>query len=82
MRSMVLVVTLQVVSNLQAATHEFLENGGYDRPPWGHWVLTTWDPTSSLYFIRMDTWNEAKLQRVRGILKRMRKGLGKKQHPR
>ncbi|CAN0144776.1 unnamed protein product [Scytosiphon promiscuus] len=66
------VINARSILKLQEAVDRFLENGGFDDPPWVHWILTLGNPQPPGYFIMPDTWNKARLQRVRAMLGSLR----------
>ncbi|CAN0175538.1 unnamed protein product [Scytosiphon promiscuus] len=66
---------------LKNETESFLAKGGFDDPPWVHWILRAGINEGSTYFTMPDTWNAEKLHAVRELLARLRTSF-RWQHPR
>ncbi|CAM9646251.1 unnamed protein product [Scytosiphon promiscuus] len=73
-------INARELSRLQDATSRFFKNGGFENPPWVHWILRLGNATPAGYFIMPDTWDEGRLQRVRNMLQSMRTSF--RWHPR
>ncbi|CAN0186399.1 unnamed protein product [Scytosiphon promiscuus] len=69
-------INVQPLSKLKNATERFMDKGGFDHPPWVHWILRAGSSAASQYFTMPDTWNAAKLHIVRDLLKQLRTSFG------
>ncbi|CAN0029784.1 unnamed protein product [Scytosiphon promiscuus] len=70
------------LSGLHKAKDRFFEQGGFENPPWVHWILNVREQKLAGELVaRPDTWNAAKRQIVRDVLDRVRAGFRRYPRP-
>eukprot|EP00903_Cladosiphon_okamuranus_P008265 g7955.t1 len=67
--------------DLRGSVDRFFSSGGFEKPPWEHWLLTMGPMSAPNYFVNAQSWDRVKREATRKVLASFRESFHKFPRP-